>query len=316
MSNSFTKVPELDRSPTLTFGSRLAPSTTSFLNQIFYQHNKFDNPASISILDPWMLTVETKKRILLSDESPLTTLSEKVQNGEKTTTPSTHSTPSGSAAMNSGSLQLTGLSSSFAPEKEDTLFWCTYAVHHGHSDYLCIGNKYKNAEIQEKQLMIEFIKSNASAFKKCNYKISQVRVQEYMSELMINKKTTFQTFLVMCIYYKIHAFIVYENTFMDFSPILPSTELDRVYETYIFTRTQDGHFSVDLTPLTSEQLKHIRETKIQLERSEEKPLKAASNFKMSDLELMATKLNIVLPATMTKWKKDELYSEITKKCTW
>ena len=213
-------------------------------------------------------------------------------------------------------LQATVLSSSFAPEKEDTLFWCTYAIYHGHSDYLCIGNKYKNAEIQEKQLMIEFIKSNASAFKKCNYKISQVRVQEYMSELMINKKTTFQTFLVMCIYYKIHAFIVYENTFMDFSPVLPSTELDRVYETYIFTRTQDGHFSVDLTPLTSEQLKHIRETKIKLERSEEKPLKAASNFKMSDLELMATKLNIVLPATMTKWKKDELYSEITKKCTW
>ena len=301
MSKSFTTVPELDRSP------------TSFLNQIFYQHNKFDNPASISILDPWMLTVETKKRILLSDEPPLTTLPENVQKEDKTTIGYKQPTPEN---VMKEILQATVLSSSFAPEKEDTLFWCTYAIHHGHSDYLCIGNKYKNAEIQEKQLMIEFIKSNASAFKKCNYKISQVRVQEYMSELMINKKTTFQTFLVMCIYYKIHAFIVYENTFMDFSPVLPSTELDRVYETYIFTRTQDAHFSVDLTPLTSEQLKHIRETKIQLERSEEKPLKAASNFKMSDLELMATKLNIVLPATMTKWKKDELYSEITKKCTW
>jgi len=288
-------------------------SATSFLNQIFYQHNKFDNPASISILDQWMLTTETKKRILLSDEPPLTILSENVQKEEQTIIGYKQPTPEN---LVKDILQPTVLSSSFAPEKEDTLFWCTYAIHHGHSDYLCIGNKYKNAEIQEKQLMIEFIKSNASAFKKCNYKISQVRVQEYMSELMINKKTTFQTFLVMCIYYKIHAFIVYGNTFMDFSPILPSTELDRVYETYIFTRTQDGHFSVDLTPLSTEQMKYIRETKIQLERSEDKPLKAVSNFKMSDLELMATKLNIVLPATMTKWKKDELYSEITKKCTW
>jgi hypothetical protein len=51
--------------------------------------------------------------------------------------------------------------------------------------------------------------------------------------------------------------------------------------------------------------------------SNDKPLKAASSYKVSDLEMMAATLELPLIKTEgKKWKKQELYDMIALHCVW
>jgi len=281
------------------------------LNQIFYPYKKFD-AETISLLVPWMLTRESlaeakqplaqAKQPLAQAKQPLAKLVEqplaqakqplaKVEEQENTMSPTNQR-----------------VHSMFSPNKTDTLFWCIYMIFHGESAYHMIGNRFRNTEIEEKQRVMEHIKKNADIFRGSvqHTKITKVAVQEILSDLMLNKKTSWQTFAALCYYYKINAIITYNKTYYE----CISTQ---GYPIYQFTRTPDGHISVDTDPLTQETIDTIRQSHIILEYT--KTIKSIGTYKVQDLLSMANVLDIVEPVN-AKWKKADWYQAIADRCLW
>jgi hypothetical protein len=190
---------------------------------------------------------------------------------------------------------------SFSPKKQDTLFWCAYVANYGEAEYWLIGNKYKNTEISEKQKVIEFIQKNKASFKAAYPKLTNVKIQEIMSELMLDKKTSLKTFMALTVFYKFHAILTHNKTYIEFCPNLDGP-------TFLFNQSDDGHYSFKSLE-TKADVDSIKSTHILIDSDPEKPLKAASNYKMEDLKQMAETLGIQLE----KKKKTELYDTILNK---
>ncbi len=187
----------------------------------------------------------------------------------------------------------------------DSIFWSAYTVFHGEAAYWVIGNRHRNEEIAEKQKIMEAIRSSKpNLLKRAFPKMTNVKIQEILSELMMDKKTSWYTFMALCAFYKFKAIVVSGKTMLDFSPEGDSTG------TYLFTMTMDGHASVDLTAISEEKELEIRNTHVLLDSNPEKRMKSASTYKMEDLKEMANTLEIVCGE---KWKKTELYDAILEK---
>lgn len=253
-------------------------SVASYLNQIFYPHNKFDD--CLKELEPWMLTADKIKAVVPHGEEKesLIPLIPLIQPKKQI----------------------------FAPTKTDTLFWCAYTINKGEAEYEMIGNRYKNTEIDEKQKMIDFIKKNPDAIKS-SFKITAVKMKEIMSELMMDTKTSWTAFLAMCVYYKFSAIICYKKTYLEFS-------VKGAEHTHLFHRDDSGHISVDTNELDEDEIKDIRNSKIHLGQNPEKPLKAVSHYKMDDLAEIAEKLGVT--CGQNKWKKADWYDAIIKELEW
>ena len=113
----------------------------TLLNQIFYNHKKFDTPEDIHAWEPYMLNetyIQQYVPKIIMNEPEI-----EIENIQ--TTPPTHIIENIRPIMKSVL---------FSPRKEDTLFWSIYVLHHGEAEYTMIGGKYKNAELQEKQLSL------------------------------------------------------------------------------------------------------------------------------------------------------------------
>ena len=65
----------------------------------------------------------------------------------------------------------------YYPEKKDTLFWCLYIAKNGLNAYNAITQGYSNIEMQEKQQIMESIKTQPSRLKNTNVKITNVAIQ-------------------------------------------------------------------------------------------------------------------------------------------
>jgi hypothetical protein len=292
--------------------------TESLLNQIFYTYKKFDADKIDEFL-PWMLSKDALSKLeddliteVLQEGLPLIPpfvpppaeeKDERDEKEEKEEPPSAKEN-----TMNTLNHLNARVSSVFSPNKMDTLFWCVYVIFHGESEYHMIGNRFRNTEIDEKQRVMEFIKKNADTFRGVlqGIKITKVAVQEILSDLMLNKKTSLQTFAALCYYYKISAIITYNKTGYE----CISTQEQPIYH---FTRTQDGHISVDTEPLTQDTIETIRQSHIILEYT--KTIKSIGAYKVQDLLSMANVLGIEEPAN-AKWKKVDWYQAITDRCLW
>jgi len=265
-----------------------------YLNQIFYRNKKFDDGSTIIDLEKWMLTHEFITKIETLESS-----SSSPQIDIKNEDVSREVVPRNAPIE-------------FAPVKQDSLFWCAYTLHHGEADYWEIGNKYKNVELAEKQRIIDFINRDKATFKRRFQKMSNVGIQEIMAELMIDKKTSWKTFFAMCAYYEFRAVVIYEKTYLYFSPTS-----DKPLETYLFNRTKEGHISVLIEPISAERIAEIKTTCICLDQNPEKPLKAVSNYKVDELIDLAEKLGLdIKQGLYNKWKKSDWYDSIVCKCKW
>jgi hypothetical protein len=197
----------------------------------------------------------------------------------------------------------------FCPRKEDSLFWSIFIAKYGYKEFLVIGNKYHNRELEEKQKIVDFMKKiltskNDKKIFLQNNKITNVFVQEVMSDLLTNKKTTLKTATIICIYYNIHLFLVNEQkkTFIEFN-------IDG--ENAIIYIDDKNAYNVDLNVSADKRTKFT--TDYILIEYGDKPLKSVSSYKTADLEIIATKLDINIYSDVKKWKKSELYDLITKK---
>jgi hypothetical protein len=200
----------------------------------------------------------------------------------------------------------------FYPRKQDTLFWCLYIAHHGYPGFMAIGNKYSNIEIEEKQKIIDFLKKSPDLLKtgmEGSAKITKVRIQEIMSDLMLNKKTNMWTCMAMCLYYKIHCLVVRERTYMEIRPM----SIENAFPV-VLTINERDQYGIMLDASEScviEKCAEIRSGHFLIENGE-KPLRGISTYKVGDLVDIALKLK--LDVDVTTIKKPELYQLLWSSC--
>ena len=208
----------------------------------------------------------------------------------------------------------TPASTRFAPRKPDSLFWSLYIAHYGVADFRQIGNKYMNREIEEKFRIVTFMNENRPLMK--SMKLTQDQVQEIMGDITTNRETQLTMVRVFAMFYKVHIWVIDEatKTYFEFRP---SPEPDPDTPVYLLYRVpgRPGRFDyvVD-THVRTETLAQIHDTMVRLE-SPHQPLRSVSNYKVADLEKIATDLGILPPEGTKKWKKGEIYQAILTHCT-
>jgi hypothetical protein len=284
--------------------------------QIFYPYKKFEsfNHEEDRIFDDFFLTMKNKTVwestiILPNDEiniiSTTSTCNSNKSNPDKNTLDSPICNDENKYIF---------------PKQSDTLFWCLYIYKYGYDEYLNIHSKYDNQLLSEKMKIMEFIKSNKSKMKRSNYKLTNILIQQIMSEMMIyQSSTSLLCVIAMSIFYGITIYIFDEkrNIYLQFIPDASIVEEKNVIDTesVIIRRNGRNQYSLyDGTDKTAK-ISHIITTMICVEFYN-KPLKPISHYKTTDLQTILEKMKNRHPSTETKLKKNELYEYISENCSW
>ena len=133
--------------------------------------------------------------------------------------------------------------------------------------------------------------------------MTNVKMQNIASELMTDKKTTWNVFWLLCFYYKINAIIVQKDIYMEFT-------VDSIYDTYLFERNDDLQITVDCVKLTFEKINKIKQNRLKVDPFVEKILKGVSSYKTPELQSIMEMLK--LDCDVDKPKKQDLYNTIIK----
>ena len=225
---------------------------TSFLNQIFYNCNKFDTIECIKSLEKYM-NISRENRydsppfsVEIDETTPLFTeeinettplLSEKMEQqiviDEPATLPDNNTTnnselhsplfsrhesfpPIASTELVVGGVNAP-LPNLYYPQKKNSLFWCVFISCYGYNEYHLIGNRFSNKELEVKQDIIRYFTENPKYLKNSNHKVTNGLIQEISSELMINTKSSLLECIAFSIFFKKHLFIVKNNTYLLFT---------------------------------------------------------------------------------------------------
>jgi hypothetical protein len=194
----------------------------------------------------------------------------------------------------------------YYPEKKDTLFWCLYIAKNGLQAYNAITQGYSNIEMDEKQKIMESIKTQPSSLKNTNVKITNVAIQEIMSDIVTNSVLNVSTLIAMAVFYKTRIILTKEKKF--YINICPTDEYDR---TLIFHKNARGDYGID-TCVTESKIQDIETEQLRLHRYD-RPLDAISNYSADELKKLSARLHI---DQTIKYKKNELYQEATRRCLW
>lgn len=254
-----------------------------------YYPNKIFNDFDISNYEPFMLTKDFRKEhneIVMKEEKIEEKEKEKEKGEEK---------PRNRFIL---------------PKQCDTLFWCLYIIGNGMGEYNEIGHNYGVKELEEKQKMATFVKNNITKIKNTNYKITNVAIQEILSELMtVQKKTSMLILLVMIVFYNVNIILVNENkknnTMIEFW--CNKEEGIENSETYVLYKDDYGKYRLQIENISLTRLNEMRGQMYTLEKYD-KSLKPVASYKTEELIEIARKLNCYDEAK--KYKKVELYQHI------
>jgi hypothetical protein len=201
----------------------------------------------------------------------------------------------------------------YQPKQNDTLFWCLYIIHYGMKDYNNIKFNYGVKELEEKQRLSAFIRENAARIKNTNYKVTNVLIQEILSELLTSQKETSLSVLgAFTVFYDINLLIVDANDrcMLEF---WANKEKDSSLNIYVLRKDKYGKYSVQLEWIAPSRVLEMREKYLVLD-TYMRPLKAASNYKVEELVELAKRLSIY--DDNKKYKKSDLYESIQDLCRW
>lgn len=248
----------------------------SIYHQLFV-NNSFDTELKISMLKPFIYT---------GPEVDIVKSSPDIQIQQTTAPPAVQ--------------QTSGIT---YPNKKDTIFWCLYIANNGMAEYESIGRGYSNVEMDEKQKITNFIRSQPSRLKNTNHKVTNINIQEIMSDIVTNKCLSLSTLVAMSVYYKKRILLTKNDKF--YINICP---VDDITGTIILVRNHRGDYGLD----TNSDPKHIEDNMFRLDRYD-RPLSAVSNYSMEELKTLALKLGVPIK---DKCKKAELYQDLTIHCLW
>jgi hypothetical protein len=285
----------------------------SFINSISYKNSAFKYTRDILKLRPFMFTKENKETIINNSEFEAKNMEvgdtgkendsvlniqdiDDLPNTEIITEEHQHEIVIDEKEL-------------ISPRHQDTLFWCLFIIHFGYKEYLQVDRNYGVKELEEKQKIYEFIKNNSAKVKQTNYKITNVAIQEMLSELMTPQKQTSMLSLIgLIVYYNVNLLIVNEETkcMLEF---WANTEMKTDTFTYILYKSSDGKYKLQFENIGDYKVKELRNKYMVLEHYS-KYMKSVSSFKVEELEEMARKLNIF--DETKKYKKNDLYENIGK----
>lgn len=203
----------------------------------------------------------------------------------------------------------------FQPKQKDTLFWCLYALHHGFPEYERIGFNYGVKELQEKQRLATFINENKQRIKETNHKVTNVLIQEILSELLTSQKeTSLSVLIALTGFYDINILLICSERrcMLEFF----ATKCDHCYgkHTYVLFKDKYGKYSVEQTEwISSYRIQELRDKYLVLDNYM-KPMKALSHYKVDELIVLARKLSIY--DENRKYTKGDLYEAVRELCVW
>jgi len=276
------------------------------INNLLYRFNIFSKPSDIVLLNKYMLTTENKDTIINNsntNENVISSDEPKIEESEEL---------SRESHIKKEEL--------YQPKQQDTLFWCLYIMNYGYNDYLQIAHNYGVKELEEKQNISKFMKENVVRIKNTNYKLTNVAIQEVLSELLTSQKeTSLLCLIVMIVYYNINILIINENTkcMLEFwcnkdrIPSINNSNEEGDALTYVLYKTDNGKYKLQYENIGSFQINDFKEKYVVLE-SYNKYIKAISNYKVEELEDMAKKFGVF--DETKKYKKAELYELVGNSC--
>lgn len=286
--------------------------------------NSFESYDSINISeDPQQLTTELLSQEKSDDDEHLKRKNE-FQNEQRcitpvpfilpeTITPENLFRPIESVPTPANIMEIveTPFSGGYSPKQHDTLFWCIFIIANGYGEYINIDRNYGVKELEIKKQIGEFTANKGYLKSTPNYKITNGLRGEIHSELFTSQKdTSFPCLLILCCYYKINVILLHPNgkLMLEF---ISNTDAETSY--YILKKNIQGKYSVNTDKKTWKDVQEMK-TKLVCIGNYMKPIKAAGNYKIEDLEVFAEKLD-VLDKTK-KYKKLELYQLVQEHMNW
>lgn len=196
------------------------------------------------------------------------------------------------------------------PVQKDSLFWCLYICKYGFGEYTELRNNYGSKQLDIQQKATEFLKNNQTLLKNVNARITKAKVQEIMSELLVeNRHISYEALYGLITYYKINIIMMHEseNYFIEFlyEPCSEETDI------YIIKKVQ-SKYVVKEDKIDLKDYEKLKEEKYCFPNYNT-PIKSMTTYKMLDLELIANKLDIEVDS---KVKKNELYEKIRCSICW
>jgi hypothetical protein len=192
----------------------------------------------------------------------------------------------------------------FVPREQDSLFWCYYIIKNGDIQYEILHNKNTLITKQMKIQLVSKIRENKQIVK--TYKFDTISNIE--GNLANDNIITIKSFMSLCAIDNINVILVSKKTYIecltnDSEPIYIIREIDRNQLKY---NKQYGY------EIASEEALHEIRSQLYKVDSLDKPIKAASSYKVSDLLDIAHKLaiEVVNKGTGKHKTKNELYEAI------
>lgn len=283
----------------------------SYFNSLIYKTNTIKKPSELHKFQHFMMTVDNKEKIINESLFAIRKNEEKAPEKLIDVNMEIPFEPSIEAINEEETIiQPREERSLITPRQPDTLFWCLYIIRYGYNDYVQIDRNYGLKELEEKQKILEFVKENKVNMKNTNYKITNVAIQEIMSELMTQQKqTSFLCLTAVSVYYNINLLIINEKTkcmlefWVNKERVSDAFHDDNTF-TYVLYKDEFGKYSVQIEYIPSSKIIELREKYIVLEQYN-KYLKGLSNYRLEDLENLAKKLNVY--DSNMKYKKGDLY---------
>lgn len=314
-----------------------------FLQQIFFQNR--ENPFSqkldsgiidLSLFDSFMFTIENKQKWNSSNSSAAfirpPVVDTKIEIWEQPVPPPPCPIIETKIEIIPPSISETDIQTKiqkytfFASGVQDQIFWTVFIAKYGYNAYSNTGKQFGNIEMKEKQLIADYIHAQGpiEISKQTNYKLTRALCCEIVSDLVTSPKMTYSSFIAYCAYYKTSIFIV-DTVKKTYIPFLYSGKEGEsgssdpmvIYKNSFFREKnkKDGTFIKNMFFVEAGQsvlsMDDIQNTFLSFEHYE-KPLKTISNYKTSDLEEIAEKLEVSLwnDDQNKKYKKNELYAKI------
>ena len=201
-------------------------------------------------------------------------------------------------------------------KSQDPLFWTLFLAKYGETEYKR-ALKNPNSEMKEKKIVAEHFHKLGSG--KINsdlsIRVSKKGCNKIVEDIITQPKLLLSSIHAFCHYYSFNIYIVDMKKKIYLQFLLDRHEH---FENVILYRKQDKNtpeYFVDIpSPPAETQLRTINTFKEDLLGliSFEKSLKSVSNYKLSELQQLYTKLGM----TDAPKKKHELYEKIILHCVW
>lgn len=206
------------------------------------------------------------------------------------------------------------------PETKNTLFWSIFIGNYGYEEYLDVGGKYLNREIEEKQKIVASF-SNNKKLKTSNHKITNVGMQEIIADLSVVKDEVYSNLVAYSIFYGKHIYFLMNHSYLEFYPTeeMPSPEEDEftdmsnviVITMQPKTNRKQRIFGVELN-LSKVGLNQLLKSRIHLEHYN-RPLRGVSSYKSGELDEMMRNIQPLADISTAKMKKTDIYNYIAER---